>query len=75
MYDHVKKELPEFASVIASRAESDSAFRDLLAEFEDICTWLSAQNKTGSTDPEELEAARDLKHALECEIKNVLATS
>ena len=65
---HVLRRFPNFVSTIRARADKDPAFRAMLADYEEVSTWLASRQNLPTSDPVELESALELIRNLEEEI-------
>ena len=72
MYYHVTHCFPEDAVAVEALASEDPAFALLVADFEELCTWLASNRKAGSRSGEEIEKAAELVGELEKEIRHTL---
>ena len=68
MNDHVSRKFPERVSTIRALAECDETFRTILANYEELRTWLATLNRKTIPDLEELDHASNLARDLENEI-------
>ncbi len=73
MGNHVYQRYPQLIDAIRELEANDATFREVCADYEDINTWLAAQDgRTPVPDPEEWAHARELKRDLEQEILKLL---
>ena len=72
MYHHVDQRFPGAAPAINSLASKSKVFAALLADFEELSTWLAVQNRSSAKNDEENENARELIGELENEIRQQL---
>lgn len=72
MDDHIDRRFPGRLPAIQALALVDSAFRAALSDYEEMCTWLAANEHPASRDPIEFERARRLIVELEDEILSQL---
>ena len=72
MYEHFTEKFPEQSAAISVLARLSTALRSVLADYEEISTWLAVQKPAEPRDPEELDRARTLVRELEDEILNHL---
>ncbi len=73
MGNHVYQRYPQLFDAIQALEANDAMFRDVCADYEEICTWLAAQCEFNAIrDPEEYTNARELKRDLEDEILKLL---
>ena len=74
MNEHVCRKFPKHIGAIRALADRDATFRCVLADYEEMCTWLTVQQRReGPIDPEEIDNARDLIGNLEDEILAMLS--
>ena len=69
---HVDRRFPDRGPAIRALAETDPAFRAMLAEYEEICTWLAAHTRPAPPDNAELANVRIVVRELEEEILSEL---
>lgn len=72
MYEHFSEKFPEQSAAISVLARLNTALRAVLADYEELSTWLAAQEPSEPRSADELERARTLARELEAEILNHL---
>ena len=72
MTDHVSKKFPDHTELIQSLMETNSAFRDICADYEEISTWLICCTRTKGISPKEYDHALEVKKDLENDIQQKL---
>jgi hypothetical protein len=72
MTDHVYQQFPDHIEAIQSILKTDEAFGGICADYEEICTWLTAQQRRAGESCEECERALELRLELEQEIISAL---
>ena len=73
MSDYVNRKFPQFTDDIQALRAKDATFREVCADYEDLCAWLAAKNDASRPpDLEEYGDARELKRDLEDEILKLL---
>ena len=69
---HVDRLFPGAAPVIEALASKKKDFASLLADYEELSTWLAVRERSSETDDEEIGNARELIGELETEIRQQL---
>ena len=72
MTDFVFKKFPNHTEAIQSLLQRDATFREICADYEEMCTWLACQEHPEGRPAEESNRAREVIRALEDEINKVL---
>ena len=73
MGNHVYQRYPQLFEAIQALEVNDATFRDVCADYDEICNWLAAHGEINAIrDPEEYTNARELKQDLEDEILKLL---
>ena len=72
MSDHVYRKFPDHIEAIQALLQKDAIFREIYADYEEICTWLASENLAERRPSEEYDHARQLIRELEVEIMHVL---
>ena len=72
MTDHVYRKFPNHIEGIKSLLQYDTTFREICADYEEMCTWLACQEHPGGRPAKECDRAREVIGDLEDEIKQVL---
>lgn len=68
MYEHFGKRFPEQRAALDACTQLNAALLAILADYEEIRTWLAAEDSSVPRDPGELEQAHALARDLEIEI-------
>lgn len=72
MSGHVYRKFPDLVEAIQTLKIKNSAFGEMCADYEEMCTWLSAQCRSIDPHSEECDQAREIIQDLEDEIKMAL---
>ncbi len=72
MSDHVSRKFPNHIEAIQALLEKDATFREICADYAEICTWLDDYCRSQDRPSEECDHARQLIQELEVEIIQVL---
>ena len=72
MTEHLYKKFPHHIDYIQALLQYDVTFRELCADYEEMCTWLSCQEHREGRPIEECDRAREVIRYLEDEIKQAL---
>ena len=72
MHYHVDQRFPDAAPAIEALASKDKSFATLLADYEELSTWLAVQDRSSKTEDEEIGNALELIGELENEIRQRL---
>ena len=72
MTDHVYRKFPNHIEGIKSLLQYDTTFREICANYEEMCTWLACQQHPEGRAAEECVRAREVIRELEDEINTVL---
>ena len=77
MTHHLFIKFPDHRESIRARLQTDATFREVCADYEEICTWLAARHRSvnRSSQEQEEEQARELIQELEKEIVKLLGES
>ena len=75
MTDHVCRKFPNYMEVIQSLLQKDPTFREICADYEEICTWLHDYCRSKGRPSKECDFARELIRELEDEITEVLRSA
>lgn len=75
MGDYICRQFPEHTDTVQALQVKHATFREVCADYEEICAWLAAQEPSQVSDPEEWAHARELKLDLEDEILKFLEDS
>lgn len=72
MTKHVRKKFSNHIEGIQALLEKDSNFREMVADYEEICSWLDGYCRSEGTPSIECDRAREVIRDLEDEIHNAL---
>jgi len=72
MSDHVYRKFPNHIEAIQAILQKDTTFREICADYAEICTWLDDNCRSQGRPSEEYDHARQLIQELEVEILQVL---
>ena len=73
--DHIYKRFPNYIDTIQVLLQKDSTFREICADYEEMCTWLDRQYRSKSQSDNDCNIARELIRELENEIMQVLKST
>ena len=72
MTDYVNRRFPNYITAIQSLMETNADFREVCANYEEICTWLAEHPPTAGQNSKEYDDAREQSRDLENEILTLL---
>ena len=72
MTEHVYGKFPNHIGDIREFLQKDATFREICADYEEMCTWLACHCRLEGSPSEECDAAREIIQGLEDEIEKVL---
>ena len=72
MHFHLERHFPGNAGALERLANKSRGFESLLADYEELRTWLAVREQQGPVDRDELRSARELIGELEDEIRQQL---
>ncbi len=72
MTDHIYRKFPKYIVTIRALLQKDATFREICANYEEMCTWLACQEHPEGRPAEECDRAREVIGDLEDEINAVL---
>lgn len=72
MTDHVYRNFPNHIEAIWALLRRDANFREICADYEEMCTWLVCQEHPEGRPAEERDRAREVIGDLADEIKQAL---
>ena len=75
MPDHVYRKFPNHIEAIQSLLQKDATFREICADYEEMCTWLDLQYRSEDRSNTECDIAREVIRELEDEITEVLKST
>ena len=70
--NHVYRKFSNRIEAIQTLLQKEATFREICADYEEICTWLDDYCRSKGRPSEECDHARELIRELEDEIQNVL---
>lgn len=70
--NHLQKKFPKRYEHIKALIQKSSVFEDLCGDYEEICTWLTSQNRIEIHTEQELNHAREIIRDLEQDIIKTL---
>lgn len=72
MTDHVYKRFSYQIEGVQALMQKDATFREICADYEEICTWLACQDCPEGPLSQEVDYARELMQDLEDDIEKAL---
>ena len=72
MAEDIYRKFPNYIEAIQALLRKDATFREICANYEEMCTWLACQEHPEGRPAEESNRAREVIRALEDEINKVL---
>ena len=72
MAEHVYRKFPNHIEAIQSLLQEETSFREICADYEEICTWLDSYDRSEGPPSKEGDLTRELMWELEGEITRVL---
>ena len=72
MPDHIYRKFPDHIEGIQAMLQKDATFREICADYEEMCNWLKDYCRSQGRPSEECDHARELIRNLENDIKRVL---
>ena len=75
MPDHVYRKFPNHIEAIQALLLKDATFREICADYEEMCTWLDCQHRSEDRSNNECDIAREVIRELEDEITEVLKST
>ena len=72
MNEWIYKNFPNHIGCIQALLQYDATFRELCADYEEMCTWLEDYCRSQARQSEECDHAREMIRELENEINKVL---
>lgn len=72
MTDHVYRKFSNHVESIQALLQKDATFKEICADYEEICAWLAAHCRSAIEPSEECDRARELIRELEDEIDKAL---
>ena len=70
VYAHASRKFAGLAEVLRTPGPRTQGLREALADYEELCTWLAAQDRPEQR-PAELDQVRELLRELETEIRTL----
>ena len=72
MTDHVYRKFSNHIKAIQALSHKDDTFREIVSDYEEMCTWLDDYCRSKGRPSEECDHAREVIQGLEGEIKKAL---
>ena len=72
MFDHIFRRFPEYSVAIQALADADPTVRTILADYEEMCTWMATHDGSQKPEIDQIEHAQYLIKDLESEIQRKL---
>ena len=72
MTDHVYQKFPNHIEAIQALLQKDTTFKEICADYEEMCTWLVSQYCREGRSTAECDRARELVRDLENDITKAL---
>ncbi len=72
MTNHIYLNFPDHIECIQAMLQKDATFREICADYEEMCNWLEYYCRSQGRPSEECDQARELIRNLENDIKKVL---
>ena len=69
---HVYRKFPNYIEAIQAFLQKDATFREICADYEEMCNWLDGYCRSQGRPSEECDLARELIRDLEDEINQML---
>ena len=73
--EHVYRKFPNHFEAIQAFLQKDATFREICADYEEICTWLDSHDRSEGPPSKEYDLTRELMRELEGEIIQMLKDS
>ena len=75
MTDHIFLKFADRIGSIRTLLQKDATFEEICADYQEICTWLTSEERSEGQPSRELDVARELKQDLENEIEKALKSA
>ena len=72
MPEHVYRKFPNHIEAIQALLQKDATFREICADYEEMCTWLACQFGAEGRSNKECDIAQEMIRELEDDIVKVL---
>jgi ABC-type oligopeptide transport system substrate-binding subunit len=72
MREHVYRKFPNYIEAIQARLQKDATFREICADYEEMCTWLDDYCRSQGRSSEKCDIASEVIRELEDEINQKL---
>ena len=72
MAEHVYRKFPNHIKAIQALLQKDATFREIYADYEEMCTWLACQYRSEDRSNKECDIAREVIRELEDDIVKAL---
>ena len=72
MTNHVYQKFPYHIEIIQALLQKDGTFREICADYEEMCSWLASYCRSKGLPSEECDRARELIRDLENDITKAL---
>jgi uncharacterized protein YdcH (DUF465 family) len=73
--EHVYRKFPNYIEAIQALLQKDATFREICADYEEMCTWLIGYCRSKGLPSKECDLSRELIRELEDEITEVLRSA
>ncbi len=70
--EHVSRKFSNHIEAIQALLQKDATFREICADYEEICTWLDSHDRLEGLPSKDCDLTRELVRELEDEIIQVL---
>ena len=70
--EHVSRKFPNHIEAMQALLQKDATFREICADYEEICTWLDSHDRSEGPPSKDCDFTRELRRELEDEIIQVL---
>jgi uncharacterized protein YdcH (DUF465 family) len=75
MAEHVYRKFPNHIEAIQTLLQKDATFREICADYEEMCKWLACQNQSEGQSKKGCDIAREVIRELEDEITKALRSA
>jgi uncharacterized protein YdcH (DUF465 family) len=75
MPEYVYRKFPNYIKTLQALLQKDATFREICADYEEMCTWLDLQYRSEDRSNNECDIAREVIRELEDEITEVLKST
>ena len=70
--EYVFRKFPNHIEAIQALLQKDATFKEICADYEEICTWLDSHDRSKDSPYKDSDLTRELMRELEDEITKVL---